>query len=145
MANTRKTQNNNRKNDKKEKKVVKKTVDMKFYLNASNATNLKEYNRDTLLDILDKVPFGLISIPVYVHRQYMGGGNGYTNVGYIKSYDIDGEIFTVAVRNSYVKAIENLGDAVIFARVAVDNKGTVKTIIGLDIEPVNTTADSVEE
>ena len=145
MANTEgKNRQTNRKGNTK---PVKKTVFRKYYLNGANSTNLREYNRDTLLDILDQIPFSLVSIPVYLHKYYLNGANsvGYVNVGYVKGYKGDVEEFTVAIRSNFADTVDALGEAVIFVRAAVSEDGVVKTIIGLDIAPVSVEAEETAE
>lgn len=145
MANTE--GKNKRTNKKGNTKAVKKTVVRKYYLNGANCTNLKEYKRESLLDILDQIPFSLISIPVYLHKYYLNGANnvGYVNVGYVKGYEVDTEEFTVAIRSNFAEAVDALGEAVIFVRAAVSEDGIVKTIIGLDIVPVAAEVEDSDE
>lgn len=104
-------------------------------------TNKFEYDRDTLLDILDKVPFDEISIPVYTYKNLMLNSEARGNmvVGYIKDFDPKNEVFTVVIYGNYTDTIGNFTDAIIFPRVFIDeNSGCVRSIIGLDICPMET-------
>lgn len=124
--------NQNKKKDQRRQLNIKK-----FYLNEGNTTYNREYDRSTLIDILNIIPFDKISIPVFVHRSFIEeDGKGYINVGYVKSYDSDNEIFNVVIKDTCKQIIDDLGESVIYTRVAVDNNGNVKNIIGIDIIPV---------
>ena len=125
--------NNNSKNREQRKQMVVK----KYYLNAGNSTPSKEYDRDSLVKILDMIPFGRISIPVYLHRSFIeDDGKGYLNIGYVKSYYPTDEEFEVIVKDNFVAAVESFSEAVIYARVGVAKDGKVKNIIALDVVPV---------
>lgn len=101
-------------------------------------THKFDYDRDTLLDILEDIPFDLISIPVYAHKSLIinEDARGTMIVGYVKDFDAKNEKFTVVIYGNYVDVVSNFLDAVIFPRVFVNkDSGVVNSIIGLDISP----------
>lgn len=132
MANTKtKKFNNNKKNNRPERIV------REFYLNAGNSTGSREYDRDTLLQILNEVPFNKISIPVNLHKYYTTGdaeAKGYLNVGYVIGYNAEEEKFSVVIKNNFAETVDGMTDTIIFARASVNKDGEVKNIIALDIE-----------
>lgn len=130
---------NNKKGNTNKKYTKPEKVIREFYLNASNYAGTREFDRKTLLDILCSVPFSQISIPVHLDKALMNGdgtSKGYANVGYITGYDPQDEKFTTVIYNNYEKAVDAVGEAVIYARAIVDKSGVVRNIIALDIEPI---------
>lgn len=133
MANTRANKNANQNKNNKPQRIVRN-----FYLNGGNSTSTKEYNRNSLLDILEGIPFRQISIPIYLHRGYLGNDQdrGYLNVGYVLNYTPEEEKFSIVVKDKYVELIDGLGEAIIYVRAVVDKDSNVRNIIALDIEAV---------
>lgn len=132
--------NGNKTNEKKgEKKYTKpEKVVREFYLNECNYAGTREFDRGTLLDILNNVPFDKISIPVHLDKTLINGANskGYANVGYVTGYDSEEEKFTTVIYNNYAGAVDAVGESVIYVRAIVDKSGVVRNIIALDIEPI---------
>lgn len=133
--------NNNGKKFFKKRDDRPKNVTMTVGLFELAKTTKVEYDRDTLLDILEVLPFDKVSIPVYTYKNLMFDKNskGTMVVGYIKSYDAKEETFDVVIYGNYVETIGDFSDAIIFPRVFINEEtGEVRSIIGLDVCPAST-------
>lgn len=98
-----------------------------------------EYSKDQLLEILTSVPFSKISIPVYTFKSlvFANDSKGTMVVGFIKSFDIEKEVFEVVIYGNYVECVSKFENVVINPRVFINEEtGDVKNIIALDIVPV---------
>lgn len=131
-------------------KSFKKTTNVLFELPLKVGTDGKgqEYNIDSFFDIVDKVPFEQISIPLWVNRKDIinPDAKGIINIGFITK--IDRETKTISGiyfgnKRDITTAIASMIEtgAEVYARVSLnrytdtDEERTVKTIIGFDLIP----------
>ena len=112
---------------------------MEIELFELNKTVRSEYDKATLIEILANVQFDKISIPVYAYKDQILGEDkkGTMIVGFVNSFEPEEELFNITIYGNYVEKISKFVDAIIFARLVSDNEtGEVKTILGLDICPL---------
>lgn len=97
----------------------------------------REYDKDSLLNILASVPFDKINIPLHSYRSIVHDNDTLTGtrvVGYISNYDVEKDVFDVVIHSAFIPAIQAYQDPIIYPRVSITD-GKVTTILGLDICP----------
>ena len=96
---------------------------------------------DALCDALLKVPFDLISIPVYAKKSLLfenqPENTKSTIVGYVKTLCIDDDnniSFDIVLYNSFAETISALEDKHVTITTINDKDGNLKTITKINIE-----------
>lgn len=96
-----------------------------------------KYKTDDLVNILSEIPFDKINISLSAKKSYLGlTGMGYTNIGFVNSFNADDCTFEVAVFENRTEAIEKLGDIALTVRAFTNKEGKLVKVIGLDVEPL---------
>lgn len=130
----------NYKDDKRTTKTMPTRFEVPLFAGNKNEKGF-EYDRETLLEIVNSVPFNKISIPLYAEKSTLDSslqiGDGVKPVGYISDYDIATETFTVFIYSFFADIIGKLKDAIIFPRVYIKKYSSKDiNILNLIVGPV---------
>ena len=109
--------------------------DMAFTLTSNGRSGTREYNVDSLFNLLDSLEeagtFKNISVPVYMYRDDITGKamKGTSQVGVIKSYD--GNLHCT-IFGMYVDSVKKLKNPTVYAKCMVADD-EVQSIMALEI------------
>lgn len=96
----------------------------------------RSYSLEDLKEKLDRIPFDIVSIPVFVYRnEYSGNLDSHGNilVGYITRYDRESFSFDLTIMEAYGNRVSEYKDPIIYPRVSIGSDGNVKNIIAFDL------------
>lgn len=99
-----------------------------------------KFNKTEFVDIMSKIPFDKISIPLYSYKCLIHNNDsmpGNAVCGYIEGYNADTDTFNVVVHERYTDVIGGYDNPIIFPRVVVDRNDSNKIVMikGFDICP----------
>lgn len=104
---------------------------------SKNKNLYHEYDGDSLKDILDKVPFELVNVPLYSYNNILLGNEdraGNQVVGYVYGYDRKTDTFNVVIHEKYAKIVSGFNKPIIFPRVQLIGD-KVARVLGFDVCP----------
>lgn len=129
--------NNNRQNNRP------KNLNMDVVLFELSRTAKRDYDRDSLLELLEEIPFNKISIPVYANKNlvYNKDAKGIIPVGYVRGYDPESEVFTVSIYGNYAETVKGFAEPVIYVNPFLNDQNEVTTVLNLIIGPVELWGD----
>ena len=135
MKNQSKTNYNNRRGGFKKSKPENIVMEMNLY--SRGVTYKREYNKDSLVDILASVPFKNISVPVYAEKSAVYGDDtkrGAIIIGYVNSFDASIENFEITIFAKFGEFVKNLHNSRVFANVIINREtNDVDTIVSLKV------------
>lgn len=111
-----------------------------------------------ILDVLAKMRFDKISIPIGTYRYNLGedvaeGDNRISTIGYIRRYDSESEEFTVIIFSNFIDIVKDMGDIAVdltfLTNKAGDRLGTITKFVIVPIcyecDCENCTCDEEDE
>lgn len=101
-----------------------------------NKTLYQKYDGESLKNILCKIPFSEVNIPLYSDKTFFFGDKAYGTqlVGYIEGYDEEKNTFKVIIHEKFGNTIQEFKNPIIFVRPQIIGDKVVK-ILGFDIVP----------
>lgn len=113
------------------KKSVSTEISMDLYTGGVSGT--RTYDVNSLIDLLEEIPFNKISVPVYCAKSYIfdqDEAKGTVMVGYIKAFD--GKRFDMCIYNKNIDKIEKMTNAIVLPKVRVRDD-VAEVILSLEI------------
>lgn len=126
--------------EKQQEKVTTKlpNSEMSVQLIEVARNNMGDYDRGKLLEIINQVPWGKISFPIYSYKNLIFQDKetkGHVIVGYINGYDSDTETFELVIFGRNVGTILEFNDPIIYPRVITNKETGELTITAFDLAP----------
>ena len=144
---------NNKKNfnnNNKQRKPAPKVYSITYAMDMSGVNGDKQYDPETLAELLKTIPWQSISYPVNAAKSIIFGDEskvGTTSVGYVTGVEVKkgeddlSEVFIgCVIHTKNVDAISKLKNPYIYPKVRTDRDGEVKILISFEIKD-----DDVEE
>ena len=107
-------------------------------LKKNKDVNRRWYSINSLVDLLNAIPFNLVNIPLYTYNCLVYNNDnrpGNTVCGYVAGYDQETDSFNVVIHEKFVDIIDSYENPIIYIRPLIDQDGNVTKIKGFDICP----------
>lgn len=98
--------------------------------------NQKKYNKKELVELIQSIPFGKISIPIYGYKNLIFDPDkkGTVMIGYVNMFTEQTETFTVTIFNTFVQKVKDFECKVIYPRLRISGE-TPTYVMGFDLCP----------